>query len=171
MVALAAVDALGSIGSARALDPLKSLLTAADPALKRHVVSAIGSLKSADVDSYLKTWLADDDAYLRGFSAEALSRRPRREDLEADLIGRLSDPVLAVQIRSAETLGAWKSRAAVPALITALRSSEPTLRWKAVLALGAIGDASASEPLDYIKGHDVEEDIRKAAAEALKGLK
>jgi len=170
-VALAAVDALGSLGSSRAFPLLKPLLKDPDVNFKRHVVLAVGALRSEDMNRYLKALLKDHDPYLRGASAEALAMRPRDAALEASLIARLDDPVYAVQVRAVETLGAWKSVAAVPALIKALRSDEPTLRWKAVVALGQIADARAVDPLEYLRDHDSEVEIRAAAAAALKGMK
>ena len=171
MVKLAAVDALGRLGSPLAFPLLKPLLKDADASLKRHVVTAIGALRSTDVDSCLKAWLNDRDPYLRAFSAEALAKRPANPLLEPDLIRRLSDQVLPVQIRAVEALGAWKSDSAVPALIKVLRSSDPLLRLKTVQTLGTIGDPASADPLEYLRDHDAEENIRVAAAEALKGLK
>lgn len=160
-----------SWGSSRAFPLLKPMLKDADINLKRHVVLAVGALRSEDMDRYLKALLKDHDPYLRGASAEALAMRPRDPALEAALIARLDDPVYAVQVRAVEALGAWKSAAAVPALIKSLRSTEPTLRWKAVLALGQIADTRAIDPLEYLRDHDTEEEIRGAAADALKGMK
>ncbi len=96
---------------------------------------------------------------------------PPKKAIEPALLKLIADPNLGVRIRAIEALGAWKSRAAVPSLLKALRADEPTLRWKAVLALGDIGDASASEALSYVAAHDTEPEIQKAAAAALKSLK
>lgn len=171
LVRMAAIGSIGQLGSAKALPTLREQMKDTDPSYKRVVVKAIGALKGADIDALLGEWLADKDAYLRTFSAEALSRRPKVKAVESALIKRISDPVLAVRIRSIEALGAWKSTAAVPELLKSLRAEEPTLRWKSALALGAIGDPAAKEALTYLSQNDAEAEIKKAALDALQTLK
>jgi len=150
------------------LPELKSQLQDKDPFFRRHVVQAIGRLSaSAEVARLLMGWLRDPDPYLRGFSAEALAGKPKDAQAESDLIALLNDPVLAVRIRSSETLGAWRSQEAVPGLKKLLRDSNATLRWKAALALGKIGDPAAADALKYVAENDPELEIKKAAADAL----
>lgn len=171
LVRMAAINSIGQLGSAKALPTLREQMKDTDPSYKRVVVKAIGALKGADIDALLGEWLGDKDAYLRTFSAEALSRRPANKATEASLIKRISDPVLAVRIRSIEALTAWKSKAAVPELLKSLRAEEPTLRWKSAQALGAIGDPAAKEALTYLSENDSEAEIKQAAVDALKNLK
>lgn len=171
LVRLAAVDGLGRLGSADALAVLEGQLDDKDPAFQRHVFKAIGSLNTPQATPFLKRGLASKDAYVRSFSAEALSSRPRDPKLEPVLIGLLGDESLAVRIRALEALAAWKSRAAVGSMIKALRASEPTLRWKAAQALGDIGDPKAREALTYVAKNDAEAEIRASAESALQALR
>jgi HEAT repeat protein len=170
LVRMAAIDSLGSIGSPAALKALQEQMKDTDPSYKRHVVKAIGSLKGAEIEASLKQWLGDKDAYLRGFTAEALSRRAPVKALEAPLVKLLADENIAVRIRAGETLAAWRSKAAVPGLLKNLRAEEPNLRWKSAQALGAIGDLSAKEALKYVAANDPVAEIKDAAASALSAL-
>ncbi len=168
LLRLAAVDALGLLGEPASLPELKSQLSDKDPAYRRHVIKAIGSLRAGEeVGALLASWLEDGDPYLRGFSAEALALRPANAAARKKLVALLGDPVLAVRIRAAETLGAWKSREAVPQLKKMLRDGNATLRWKAALALGAIADPAASDALKYLAENDEELEVRQAAAASL----
>jgi HEAT repeat protein len=170
LVRLAAVDALGRLGADEALPGLQAQLKDTDPSYQRHVVTAIGSLKTDKVLPFLRQSLSSKDAYLRAYAAEALAGRPKSPELEQALLVQLSDGVYAVRVRAVETLGIWKSKAAVAPLLKALRANEPTLRWKAAQALGAIGDPSTREALDYVAKNDSEAEIKAAAATALKAL-
>jgi HEAT repeat protein len=171
LVRMAAISSIGHLGTADSLPLLQEQLKDKDTSYKRVVVKAIGSLKGAHIDASLMLWLGDKDAYLRGFSAEALAQRPANRDLEPALIKLLADPNLGVRIRAIETLGVWKSKAAVPSLLKALRADEPTLRWKSAQALGEIGDPSAKEALTYVADNDTEVEIKQAATAALQRLK
>jgi HEAT repeat protein len=170
LVRMAAIGSIGQLGGAATLPLLQAQLQDKDPSYKRVVVKAIGALKGANIDASLMLWLGDKDFYLRGFSAEALGQRPRNKDLEPALLKLLSDSNLGVHIRAIETLGLWKSKAAVPSLLKSLRADEPTLRWKSVQALGQIGDPSAREALTYVADNDSESEIKKAATAALQKL-
>ena len=172
LVRLAAVDSLGLLGDIQALPELKAQLADKDPAYKRHVVKAIGSLAdNGEVNGLLTGWLEDKDAYLRGFSAEALRSKARIPEAEAPLVNLLIDPVLAVRIRAVETLGVWKSKEAVSGLKKTLKDSNQALRWKAAIALGQIADPAASDALKYVADNDPEVENKKAAAEALDLIK
>jgi HEAT repeat protein len=171
LVRMAAISSIGHLGTADSLPLLQEQLKDKDTSYKRVVVKAIGSLKGANIDASLMLWLGDKDAYLRGFSAEALAERRANRDLEPALIKLLGDPNLGVRIRAIETLGVWKSKAAVPSLLKALRADEPTLRWKSAQALGQIGDPSAKDALTYVADNDTEVEIKQAANAALKHLK
>jgi HEAT repeat protein len=171
LVRLAAVDALGRLGAEDALPGLQAQLKDSDPSYQRHVFTAIGSLKTDKAVPFLEQSLDAKDEFLRVFAVEALASRPKSPGLEKKLLGLLADPVYAVRVRTVETLGAWKSKAAVPALLKGLRANEPTLRWKSAQALGAIGDPSAKEALDYVAQNDAEPEIKAAALAALKGLR
>lgn len=168
LVRLAAVDALGNLRLAQSLSSLESVLNDPDPVFRRHVVIAIGKLSDPDaVNQLLLTWLTDKDFYLRGFSAEALGQKQEIAGAETPLVALLDDPSLAVRIRATETLGKWHSLPAVEPLKRLLRDDDETLRWKAAVALGEIGDPSASDALLYVAHNDSEVEIRRAAADAL----
>jgi len=159
----AVASALASLGDARAVGPLVRLLNE-HAAAAGAVVTALEAICRRDAEIF------GDDASLADEVAAAMTPagvahlvegmreaapRERRAylrvagwvasaDTDEAVLACLGDPDLT---RDAIELLARRGTRIVPALIAALQSESPERRRGAVVALGAVGDASATGPL------------------------
>ena len=139
------LKALGRVGQAEALGPLRAALTSSDAQTRRQALWSLGLLEPA----------AHDDVQRILLSFLELSPRPadRREAIES--LGRVGS-----------------GEAAIGAMLAALEAAEPRLRETAARALGLM--ASRGEPLTQpalvaLASHlsDQDTEVRAAAAFAL----
>ena len=150
-----AAEALGKIGDARAVSPL--------------------------IDTFQAEVLVEEDVNVRDAAAEALRNivvqglqglitPEKEEELTVSFIKALEDDDEWVRIDAAEALDEIGAGRAVEHFIRVLSESDDwRFREAAAEALGMIGDARAVQPLIKALG-DEDEDVREAAAKALKKL-
>lgn len=156
----AALTALGALGEARAIQPVRSRLAdpelrvrqAAAAALARLAMSqgrrdpstnastSLPSLREAVLP--LADCLADDSPTVRAAAATALGHIGDTAALPA-LLRRLADPEATVRSATAEALGRLAQSASVPGLRALLADSQSEVRQAAVAALGSIGQTTA----------------------------
>jgi HEAT repeat protein len=159
---LQAIDSLGLLGNraAEAVPALVGLLKDPTPAVRAHVVHALGEIADPSSAAAVAQALADSDPLVRREAVVAVYRlSPSPEAALPSLIKVLEDPDLSVRTR-ALNLVTEMGKAAVPPLIRALGKPE-TAYW-ACLALGEIGpqaqavvpaltDAARSQQLDVCR--------------------
>jgi hypothetical protein len=113
-------------------------------ARRQRVLAAMRAL-SATATQELIAALEDDDALVREWAIEGLSRRPGREQAASRLLARLKDDRADVRWYAARALG--KLRAASPevrdALIGGLNDADEYVRCFAAWAIGMLGFADA----------------------------
>lgn len=134
------MQALRSLGDARALLPLLALLEDSEPAVRKRAMLAIRPLLTPESEA---------------------------ADLIAE---RLEDPDLEIRVLAADYLGAMRARSAAAPLAALVRNGkEPTLRAHALAALGQIGDRSAT-PLALQVLQEGPAELRPLAADVLTEL-
>jgi len=192
-----AVDALGQIGDARAVEPLVNLLvkltsseTVNGVNVRESLVAALPKLGPPAIAA-LVPHLQDDDLTTRQSVADVLAElkyvpaedadkaafwvlRKSWDDLVklgapavAPLIDALKLDDIDTQNGAAETLGKLGDRRAVAPLIALLQNGSQEVTANAAAALGLIGDPDALEPLMKAAAAAPTDDTRAAAAEAL----
>jgi hypothetical protein len=89
-------------------------------------------------------------------------------DSRAGLLASLGDPHDQVRATAAEKLGKLADPAVLPELVRALRDPSPAVKEKAAVALGALGQSDAAEPLAAaLAQQDEDEWVHLRVAEAL----
>jgi HEAT repeat protein len=191
-----AVQALGEIKDARAVESLIQVFTDSDVDVLGDAVSALEKIGIASVESLIKALkdrdsqirklavvalgeirdaravepliqvLSDNDSNVRGEAADALSKISDIRAVEP-LIQVLSDNDSNVRGEAADALSKISDTRAVEPLIHVLSDNDSNVRCKAALALGEIRDAKASKPLIHALLHDTDSEVRKNAAMAL----
>jgi HEAT repeat protein len=156
-IRLAAIEALGTIGDARAVEPLIAALQDDSWGVRSSAAAALGVIGDVRAVRPLSYLIRDGKKVVRKAAAEALAK-----------IGPLADPesqgwyfVALERWDQAVLLG----EAAVEPLIAALGNGEV----EAARALGAIGDLRAIEPLVAVL-KDRDHYLRKAAAKSLEQI-
>ncbi len=140
---VAAAEALGQTGDARALAPLVVALK--DPVVGEAAGQALVRFGASGVEHVLAA-LQDEEPHVRRGAAAALKETSEVEAVEP-LIVALRDRDGLVRRHAAEALGTIRDRRAVQALIAALEDEDGSVCGAAADALGAIGDSRAVEPL------------------------
>jgi HEAT repeat protein len=177
-----------------ALELLLPFVDHANPATRRDIAEALGSIRDPQSVSALDKLLADIDpgvrmAALAGLGAvqpslEVASRLIKDPDknvrvVAVEILGQLRDteavPVLSaclqdehweVRCATAAALALLGERSSMPLLIEALADRDPDMRVAAAEALGMIGDVEAIEPL-ILAQLDPETRVRQAALKAV----
>jgi HEAT repeat protein len=160
-----AAHALGGIKDARAVEPLADALKDKEPSVRESVAEALREMGDARAVEALIAALTDSSEMVRSHAAAALGR-----------IGdaRAVEPLIAA-LRDREGYHGWVRQQAAGALanIKDTRAVEPLIAYAgdgyegALVALGELGDASASKVLcDALEN----ETLRPAAAEALRKI-
>jgi len=166
---MAAAEALGQLGDARAVDPLLQSLSADGPSLQTAAATALGKLGDKRAVEPLMTFLCAMSDFKREAAAEALGQlgepqwrqciHGRSDDFErlaATHDPRLVNPLIKTLLEDspnqtkqsiAKALGEWGDTRAVEPLIRHL-----TWGWSGnwpvfARALGKLGDVRAVEPL------------------------
>jgi HEAT repeat protein len=187
------IEALGKIGDARAVEPLRGYLD--DPYLRLPAIQALGRLKDAGTVPRLAKLLASPQS--REAAAEALGRIASQEALAAlqallagkpstedqllvlrslgksgrrEVVGELMKGMNGKETREAAIRAVCEiGQEAEPALLDALSSADWETRRNAIFLLGRVG-AEAAKPklLEAAKGPDA--DLAFIAASALRKL-
>jgi len=153
-IRLAAIDALGSIGGSRAVEPLIAALKDGSWGIRQRAAKALGKTGDTRAAAPLAAAMRDGKSAVYRAAAEALAR-----------IGLPDDPellawylVAAAEWEQVVCLG----EAGIEPLVTALGQGE----IEAARALGKTGDTRAAAPLTAAL-RDRDNYLRRAAAEAL----
>jgi HEAT repeat protein len=164
----AAIEALGSAGTSRALDRVIEALGDQNQNVRQAAVRALGGSSSERAVPHLIAVLRDESSTLRAQARASLARLGQVA-VQA-LIGALKDPKPSVRQLAAEALGEIGSRDAVVPLIELITTDQSGARAEAVEALGKIGDTSAIPPiLSVLRAGSVA--VRKKAVAALAKLR
>jgi len=145
-----AAEALGTIGSERAVDPLiKSLTEDKLREVRKTVAEALGLIKSERaVDPLLKALTEEEAVDVRWSVAEALGKIRSERVVEPLLESLITAQVSEGRWSVAHALGLLGSEKAVEPLINALTANEGVdVRWSAAYALAMLGSERAVEPL------------------------
>jgi HEAT repeat protein/energy-coupling factor transporter ATP-binding protein EcfA2 len=166
-----AVEALGDIGSDRAIEGLAGVL-AKDRygGVRWRAAEALGRIGSEQGVAPLLTALfaEDKDSYVRWRAAEALGRIGSEQAVAPLLEALAKEKDGGVRWRAAEALGRIGSEQAVAPLLEALtKDKNRYVRQLAAFALGSIGSARAVAPLLEALAKDKERYARGHAADAL----
>ena len=164
-----AVQALGEIKDARAVESLIQVLTDSDVDVLGDAVSALEKIGIASVKPLIRA-LKDKDSQIRKLAVEALGEIRDTRAVEP-LIQVLSDNDSIVRGEAADALSKISDIRAVEPLIQVLSDNDSNVRCKAALALGEIRHAKASKPLIHALLHDKNSEVRKNAAMALGKIK
>lgn len=141
----AAIEALGSTSSARALDRVIEALSDSNPNVRSAAVRALGESSSERAVPHLIALLRDESSALRGQAAASLGRLGRVA--LPSLISALNDGRPSVRQLAAGALGDIGSKDAVGPLIDLVTSDQSGARPEAIEALGKIGDPAAIAPI------------------------
>jgi len=161
-----AVQELGRLGDARAVEPLIAVLRDEDERVRRAAAEVLGQLGDARAVEALIAVLEDRDRLARRAAAEALGGLGDARAVEP-LIAMLGDEDERVRRAAAEALGGLGDARAVEPLIAALKDEDERVRRIAAEALGGLGDVRAVEPLIAALRDEDEEYPWRAAADAL----
>lgn len=139
---------------------------------------AVAAPRSAQADTpkdvqELAVTLKSEKAAERAAAARILGELgPKAKDAVPDLQAALGDADKDVRRSAARALGdiGAASKPAVSALGKALKDPDAQVRQSAAYALGRIGDPSAKPMLEAAR-KDTDENVKRAAKEALKALK
>jgi HEAT repeat protein len=169
----AAAEALGKIGSEKAIRPLLCALKDSMSKCHYHAAQALARLgaqldSETAVEALTGDLLKSGDDWMRFAVSEALGKyRPKRA-VEL-LIRTLKDKTNSARHVAAEALGKIGDVRAVEPLIDALKDKQWYVRRDAAEALGRLCAGRAVEPLiDVLK--DKNWDVRRAATEALRRI-
>ena len=162
-VRIAAAEALGEIGDPDAVEALIRTLGDAREDVRITTASALGCIGDRRAilplihlfrDRYHGVRIAVADAVVE-FGRAALG----------DLEEALNDPLPAVRVTAARTIGLIGATESVPLLITRLGDTAPEVRWSVARALAGFG-AMAIDPLSLVLRTGSKE-MRLAAIDAL----
>jgi HEAT repeat protein len=161
-----AIDGLGLLGDARAVEPLLRALSDPGSNIRYSAAAALGRLGDARAVEPLLHALSDPDEDVRSSAADALGLLGDARAVEP-LLHALSDPDGRVRSSAADALGKLGEPAVEP-LIRVLSDPRGYIRSSTADALGKLGEP-AVEPLIRVLS-DPRGYIRSSAAEALRKL-
>jgi len=138
----AAVEALGKIGDARAIEPL---ITALDNYLPKAATEALVKIGKPAVEPLIAE-LHDNNRHVPKPVIEVLCKIGDTRAVEP-LVAALKDDNWKVREAAAKALGAIGDARAVEPLVAALQDHDDNVRKVAARALGMIGDTRAIGPL------------------------
>ena len=191
----AAVEALGRLKDARAVEALTELLKDPDHDVREVTVAALGELGELRAVERLVLTLADSQSAVRQLAAAALRRIDYQWEKSA--AARQAIPELKIALQSNEywvrqsasevmakldkvyaaepeltsmnTAIRLRQQVAIDALFKALNDYDRDLRLAAAEALGRIGNAHLAKPL-VTALDDTDQWVRQAAARALERI-
>ena len=166
-VRIAALEALGRIGGARAAAVAASLVESEDPDLGRAALAALGNIAHPDALPPLVNALRSADAGLRAGAASALGERGGAEALEQLQRSAATDAEPAV---SEAAIGALKKLATAEAIagLVAL-TADAARREAAIAALSGVPDPRIGDVARGLSHHSAE--VRRAVVEVLARMK
>jgi HEAT repeat protein len=100
-----AATALGDIGDAAAVAPLKSLFAEEDSLLRAYAAAALSKFSMADVEGVLQQGLRDSNVKVRLAAAQALANKQARGSVEILIYKARNDPERAVRLQAIASLG------------------------------------------------------------------
>jgi HEAT repeat protein len=166
-VRIAALDALGHIGGARAAALAASFVAADDPDLGHAAVIALGNISHPDALSPLIKALRSADANLRASAATALGARGGAEALEQLQRIAATDAEPAVFEAAIAALKKLATAEAIAALVAL--TADATRRELASAALAEVPDVQIENVARGLSHHAVE--VRRAVVEILARMK
>lgn len=176
-VRLSAIEALGKIRDAEALEELISVIEdrTEDWTIKVRVVKLLGEIRDPRATGVLIKILEDPTftrgcAALKWNAALALGNFKGHAKVIDALIDALTDRTLYVREAAIQSLGEIGNPKAAPYLIPALNNRSFAIKISAIKAIGKIGAVEAIPHLRKILTGDGDMYIREEAARALKLL-
>ena len=162
----AAIEALGSTSSTRAVNRVIDALSDSNPTVRAAAVKALGESSSERAVPHLMALLRDDSSALRAQAASSLARVG--QIAIPSLISALKDSKPSVRQLAASALGDIGSKDAVAPLIELVTTDQSGARPEAIEALGKIGDPAAIGPiLSILRTASASVAVRKRAIGAL----
>jgi HEAT repeat protein len=139
-----------------AIERQRTRLSSSDSNERRDAITRLGAMKRPDSSRAALACLRDPDESVRAAAVHAVAAVPSDEAAQA-IIPLLKDKSEFVRREAAYALGKTRSRIAVSPLVESLQTDkEAGVRGAAVVALGFIGDHSASGALaDVLAGRAV----------------
>lgn len=142
-----AVQALGLIGSDRAVEPLLAMLEGDQGHfMGDEVANALGQIGSDRAVEALVTMLKGENSSIRGWAVEGLSQIGN-EQVRKVIIPLLNDQDKHRRLAAAATLGRMGDDRALEILLDGLDEEETSMRREVVEALGKIGGESVKKVL------------------------
>jgi HEAT repeat protein len=169
-VRAAAARALAYTESAFALQPLLEALEDRDPWVRYFAARSLGRHASPEALPALARAAQSDEAHhVRASAIEALGRigGPRAVAVLAPLAADEDRDIARAALAG---LGMVSHPDALPPLLAALRSPQPERQLDAVRALAERGGAGAAGALQWVATADANEEVARAAIEALARL-
>ncbi|MFW9914687.1 MAG: HEAT repeat domain-containing protein [Candidatus Thorarchaeota archaeon] len=171
-ICLAALDALGKIGSKKPIAAIIAMLTSRDKKERAKAAETLGLLRDSQPIPYLLDQEEDSSREIREASAEALRRLG--EALELDnlikAMRQLRSSDSALQEKGISTLSTFPEEQIVPLLVDWLQSPNSMTRTGTLLALGHIKWNETPESPITARLQDEASEVRMAALQALKNL-
>ena len=171
-----AAEALGSIGSERAVDALlKALLEDQESYVRGRAAEALGSIGSERaVDALFKALLETQESGVRGSAAEALGSIGSERAVDALLKALLEDQESDVRGRAASALGsiaADKAENFAAGLMLALDDKKNSVRRKAAEVVGYYVKEPCLTELERLAATDESDEVKEAARAAVEKVK
>jgi membrane-associated protease RseP (regulator of RpoE activity) len=168
-IKLVAIDALGQIGDARAVEPLLKALDSEDRWIRRSAATALERIDDQRIIQPMMYRLLEEnemDAEVRRSAARALARMRPLESIEY-LAQALNDSSLGVRLEAGYALGRIGDPA-IDVLVKARNNQDSRVRDSAVAALGNIGGESAKrELISVLRDENEESTVKLTAIQAL----
>jgi hypothetical protein len=162
---------LGECGP-QAVPELLRLLHDESDYVRAHAAITLGRMQDErGYEPLLSVLSSDPDPFVRGMAAVGLGHYGRKEAFEPILTVQQTDAALEARRMASQALGLLKDQRAIDTLIAQLSDAEASMRGAAAWALGQIGDRRPEARLTQIAADDTEEQVRNAAAEALKKIR
>jgi hypothetical protein len=134
-----AVLSLLEIGSMKAVDPLINILKDECKAIRLVAVPTLGRIKDKRaVEPLIEVLKRDEDEFVRGVAAMALSGFGDDKRVVDSLITALKDESVIVRRNAANTLGRVGDKSVIPKLTPLLKDEDETVRKKAKKAIEEI---------------------------------
>lgn len=171
-VRLRVIWALGEMKNAKALQPLAEILengkTTQEQRKAAEALATIGDPKALEPLTVALQFSGDEG--IKRSAAEALGKLGDTGAVEILLHTLRHEPQPAVRASAARALESLADASATDDLIAALEDSSDDVQLRATLALGAIGDKRAVEPLKTLIAHTDSHQIRAAASQVVDSL-
>ncbi|HTB72442.1 MAG TPA: HEAT repeat domain-containing protein [Polyangiaceae bacterium] len=136
----AALGGLPLLDDPRAIEAILNATRHASPKTRAAAIRALGSTTNgAEIVGVLRRALGDEDAWVRYYACQSLSKLRVREAVD-DIVARISDEAGQVRVAAVEALAHLRDPSALHALIGAAEGTDPDLRRAALLGLGAVRD-------------------------------